>query len=718
MLKLNYGPGYALGASSNASIVINPTATGTGTGLTGQYYTNSSTTYTSSTNFNPTNLIMTRLDSTIDFIWAATNPPITKGTNYTIRWTGQVQPQYSETYVFVTAADDGVELWVNDQLLISKWQIEGVTALTGSITLQAGVRYDIRMDYFHAGGNAQAFLSWYSPSQPQEIIPTTCLYPTTVATAPAAVTSPLTAVAFLGQPFSYAISGANTPSSYSASGLPPGLSLNSTNGLISGTPNIAGNFEITLTVSNAIGVGASILQLQVIATSTAVTREIWLNVPGTNVSDIPVTTPANLTNTLGTLEGITGFGTNYGERITGYITAPVTGNYYFWIAASDSAELWISDDNDPVDQVKRANVLPNANPAPMPAYGTGPRQWYVQPNQKSPWIALVAGQQYYVEILHKAGMDTNDNVSVGWLQDPTGTNTTASGVVPGYVLSRFFPLPPSFIPGTLYTANMLAADGAVSDGVGSATLRVSADGTSAVLNFTYNNLTSGASDIHINNDPYLTSPSQLIFDISATGQQPDGSYLWPIQPVGTLSAADVLEIISEGKASIIIDSANYPAGEISGHFTLSDGTQVFTPPPAPPAWTDDHANSNAAARFLIQATFGPSPSDIAAVQSLGYSGWINNQFSLPASHHLPVVLTNIYADPTIPYPSSLTFNSWWQQSITAPDQLRQRVAFALSEIMVISENGVLCRIMPTACRPTMTCCWTMPSATSTTSLKP
>ncbi len=688
MLKLLPGIGYTIGASSNASIVINPSPTGKGTGLTGQYFTNSSSTYTNAANFNATNLMFTRLDPMVNFIWSSTNPVFALATNYSIRWTGQVQPQYSETYTFDTKTDDGVKLWVNDQLLINEW-VTGSKEWTGSIALQAGVRYDIKMEYFNAGGNSQAYLSWYSPSQPEQIIPSTCLYPTTVATAPAAITSPLTAVAFLGQPFSYTVTGANTPSTYTANGLPPGLSFNPINGLISGTPNLAGNFEINLMASNSMGAGASVLELQVIATGAAVTREIWYNVPGTNVADIPVNTPASITNTLGTLEGITGFGTNYGERITGYLTAPVTGNYYFWIAASDSAELWISDDNDPVNQMKRAYVLPSANPSTPPAYGTGPRQWNVQPNQQSPWLALVAGQKYYFEIRHKAGVETNDNVSVGWLQDPSGTNTVPSGVVPGYVLSRYFPLPPSLVPGTLYAANILADAGVVSDGVGSASLRLSADGSQAVLNFQYNNLTSPATSLSIDSDPYLSNPSQLIFDISASPKQPDGSYLWRIKPVGTLAVADVLEIISEGKAAINIRSVNYPNGEINGHFTLGDGTQVFNPPPAPPAWTDDHANPNAAARFLIQATFGPGSNDIAAVQSMGYGGWLSNQFTLPPSHHLPYVLTNRSADPTIPYPSSLTFNSWWQQSITAPDQLRQRVSFALSEIMVISENGVL-----------------------------
>src|SRR5262249_47202334 len=160
----------------------------------------------------------------------------------------------------------------------------------------------------------------------------------------------------------------------------------------------------------------------------------------------------------------------------------------------------------------------------------------------------------------------------------------------------------------------------------------------------------------------------------AATPQADGSYVWNIVPVGTLQPADIDEIIREGKAYLNIHTVNYPAGEINGHFIFANGSQTFAPPPAALAWTDDHTNANAAVRFLTQATFGASPSDIAAVQSMGYAGWISNQFSLPVSHHLPVVMANISADPTQPFPSSLAFNTWWQQSVTAPDQLRQRVA--------------------------------------------
>ncbi len=98
-----------------------------------------------------------------------------------------------------------------------------------------------------------------------------------------------------------------------------------------------------LTSSNSVGVGASILYLQVIDTGSSVVREVWNNVPGANVSDIPLSTPATITNRLGTLEGITDYGDNYGERIRGYLTAPVAGNYYFWIAGSDSKVVVAGD---------------------------------------------------------------------------------------------------------------------------------------------------------------------------------------------------------------------------------------------------------------------------------------------------------------------------------------------------------------------------------------
>ncbi len=221
--------------------------------------------------------------------------------------------------------------------------------------------------------------------------------------------------------------------------MPPGLAFNSTNGVISGVPTLAGNFQVMVTSSNLAGTGASILNLSVLNTGSSVVQEIWTNVTGINITNIPTGKPANITNVLGALEGTVNYGNNYGERIQGYFTPPVTGNYYFWIAGSDSAQLWISDDNEQVNDVLRAWVTPTNNPTATGHNGTSSRQWNLQASQQSPWLTLVAGQPYYIEILHKAGTGTLDNWSVGWLQDPTGTNFAPAGVTPGYLLSRYYP---------------------------------------------------------------------------------------------------------------------------------------------------------------------------------------------------------------------------------------------------------------------------------------
>ncbi len=693
-LKLLPGANYSVGPQSTASVLIYPSMTANGMGLTGNYFTNASTNYLSVTNFNATNSFFTNIDPVIDFNWTNSSmyPNLSNGL-FSVRWTGQIEPEYSETYYFDTISDDGVKLWVNDQLLIDKWQPQSGTEWTNAIALQANTRYNIKLEYLQNKGKAQVHLYWYSASQPRQLIPSDRLYPTngvngSSSNAPSVVTSPLTAFGFVGQPFTFTVTGANTPKGFTATNLPPGLTFNTTNGVIAGVPLLAGDYSVPLTSSNSLGTGASILDILITDTGSSVVREVWTNVPGASISDIPVSTPANSITPLGGLEGITDFGDNYGERIRGYFTAPTTGNYYFWIAGSDSAQLWLSNDGESVNKVLRAWVTPTNNPTTFGQLGTTPRQWNLQASQKSGWLSLVAGQKYYLEILHKAGVGTGDNWSVGWLQDPMGTNTTPAGVTPSYLVSRYYPPTPVSIPGTLYSANMLALPGINSDAVGSASLRLSSDGTKAILSYSINNLASTHVD-HIYSDPYLNFPSTLLFDIAASHPQPDGTYVWAIKPTGALGTADILEIINENKCYIVIQTAANPAGEIGGHFTLAAGSQTFTPPPAPPTWSDDSANTNAAVRFLTQATFGPSPEDIAAVHALGYTNWILNQFSQPATHYLPMVFANMSPDPTDPLPSSDWFNAWWQNSVTAPDQLRQRVAFALSEIMVASETGTL-----------------------------
>lgn len=98
------------------------------------------------------------------------------GTEYSIRYTGKVKPQFSGKYTFITNSDDGVRLWIDGKQVINDWTYHGPTINFGSMELVAGTSYDIKMEYFQAGGGATAQLFWESKDQKKEIIPASCLY--------------------------------------------------------------------------------------------------------------------------------------------------------------------------------------------------------------------------------------------------------------------------------------------------------------------------------------------------------------------------------------------------------------------------------------------------------------------------------------------------------------------------------------------------------------
>ncbi|HXU75817.1 MAG TPA: PA14 domain-containing protein, partial [Methylomirabilota bacterium] len=151
---------------------------GSGTGLLGKYWPNTSSAAFISPLF--TNLpTLVRTDATVNFNWAGVGPdPSIGNTNYAVRWSGTVQPQFSEPYTFYTTADDGVRLYVNGQLLIDNWLNQAATTRSNTIPLVAQQLYNIQLDYFYNNDSgAQVALSWSSPSTTRAIIPQSQLYP-------------------------------------------------------------------------------------------------------------------------------------------------------------------------------------------------------------------------------------------------------------------------------------------------------------------------------------------------------------------------------------------------------------------------------------------------------------------------------------------------------------------------------------------------------------
>ncbi len=125
----------------------------------------------------------------------------------------------------------------------------------------------------------------------------------------------------------------------------------------------------------------------------------------------------------------------------------------------------------------------------------------------------------------------------------------------------------------------------------------------------------------------------------------------------------------------------------------STGTNNPAPAPSPPP--PDPLNLVEAARFSSQATFGLSYKDIESLAKMGREPWLQQQFSLPVGWHTSTVDELIirreagefeaYED-DVELLAQFRRLAWWNCAVTCEDVLRQRVAFALSEILVVSDK--------------------------------
>ncbi len=146
-------------------------ALGTGTGLAAQYFIDPQG------NFDEAPVVM-RIDTTVDYNWGNGSPdPLVPNDYFTARWRGFLEPVFSESYSFHVFSDDGCRLWIGDSLVIDKWEPQAPKENSGSITLEAGKKYPIRLEFLEIGGGALVQLFWSSAHQIKEIVPKRQLYP-------------------------------------------------------------------------------------------------------------------------------------------------------------------------------------------------------------------------------------------------------------------------------------------------------------------------------------------------------------------------------------------------------------------------------------------------------------------------------------------------------------------------------------------------------------
>lgn len=304
-----------------------------GTGLSGDYYNNADFTAP----------VTSRVDGSVDFDWGSGSPFVTVGADtFSVRWYGQVEPEFSEEYTFYVTADDGFRLWVDDRAVAARtFASPQQPTLKARVRLDAGRRANIRLEFVENTGTAKVVLEWSSPSRAREVVPQSRLYPGWVDRA-----------------------------------------------------------------------GGSIL------------KEHWSGIGGTSLSDL--TSLADYPDRPNGREPLTSFeclATNwadgYGTRVTGFIVPPASGEYAFAVAGDDLAQLFLSTDETTNNLQAIASV----------AAATGFRQWDAATNQVSGPRAMVQGQLYCVELLHR-DISGPDHWSVGW----RGPGETNFSVIPGSAL--------------------------------------------------------------------------------------------------------------------------------------------------------------------------------------------------------------------------------------------------------------------------------------------
>ncbi len=230
-----------------------------------------------------------------------------------------------------------------------------------------------------------------------------------------------------------------------------------------------GDYQVTLTVTDNDGLTGSTTKVftvynlappQCVGANGSVSREVWTGLPGSTVGSLFNSpnypdSPNSITY-LTSLRAPVNAGNNYGARMRGYIIAPATGYYTFNITSDDASALYLS---------------PNADPAIMEpicevAGWTNDEEFTKYVGQQSDSIALIQGNYYYFEFLHKEGSG-GDHMTARWTRPGNATLT----IVDGAYLARWEDCGPNlkvrmaldgpFEPATGLMKDDLRANGAI-----------------------------------------------------------------------------------------------------------------------------------------------------------------------------------------------------------------------------------------------------------------
>jgi C1A family cysteine protease len=195
-------------------------------------------------------------------------------------------------------------------------------AITGTPTV-AGPSYIVGISAANAGGVGTGTLT---------------LTITTPLIATPRLTSASTAAGTVGRSFSFTVTASNSPTSFGASGLPPGLALNPSSGAISGTPTLAGSYTAALSAANAGGAGTGALTIT-IDSASGLAPVITSSTTATGVRSSAFIYRIEASNSPASFAALGLPSSLTLDDVTGYITGtlPATGSYPITLSASNAA---------------------------------------------------------------------------------------------------------------------------------------------------------------------------------------------------------------------------------------------------------------------------------------------------------------------------------------------------------------------------------------------
>lgn len=366
-------------AGTTSIAAFAPTMWGTGNGLRAQYFNNTTLTQP---------IAVDRTEPVVIFKeWTDINalPGDVTGVHhlitsdkYSVRFTGFIEPQFTEAYTFKVDFGGGVRLYVDNKLIINKWlEAYPNTYTSTAVNLTAGKKVPITLEYFNNDNNTQLILWWLSKSRTQEVVPQSQLYTDTTASNPTPNQPPIanagqdilinlpTTTTILngilsndpdGTISTYAWTKVSGPSSYSIT--QPSSSNTPVTGLVNGVyvfrltvtdnNNATSTDDITVTVNQVPTANAGqdiTTQLPTIVTlngalSTdkdgSIASYLWTKVSGPSSGTI--TNPNNVSTS---------------------ITNLVTGTYVFRLTVTDNNGATATDDITII--VTSANLAPSAD---------------------------------------------------------------------------------------------------------------------------------------------------------------------------------------------------------------------------------------------------------------------------------------------------------------------------------------------------------------------